>query len=257
MWTVIPGRGNSSSSQRIALMRRYLRLFDASTIRLLLADRELSAAPGSISCAKTTSPSPSACAATVRVTTAEGHELTLDARLHWRRRSRGSYRLARHSAEAGGHRLSFRQAPRDGEWLILATNARPPLRLDAYRKRWPIECLFGDARPAASTSRTPGLTDSAQARPLDGPRRAGHCLGGARRARPPRHPMAKAKIPRIPRKILVPNRIRPDPPPPQIRPTQSNRAMAPHRPKTHPKRQSRECGILVIDADIGQMPVSG
>ena len=40
IWTLIPGRGNSSTRQRIALMRRYLGLFDLSTIRLLLADRE-------------------------------------------------------------------------------------------------------------------------------------------------------------------------------------------------------------------------
>ncbi|MHA1107901.1 MAG: hypothetical protein ACTSQV_02155 [Alphaproteobacteria bacterium] len=40
MWTVIPGRGCSNSRQRIALMRRYLKLFDHSTIRLLLADRD-------------------------------------------------------------------------------------------------------------------------------------------------------------------------------------------------------------------------
>jgi hypothetical protein len=45
IWTLIPGRGNSSTRQRIALMRRYLRLFDLSTIRLLLADREFKACP--------------------------------------------------------------------------------------------------------------------------------------------------------------------------------------------------------------------
>ncbi len=45
LWTLIPGRGNSSTRQRIALMRCYLRLFDVSTIRLLLADREFKACP--------------------------------------------------------------------------------------------------------------------------------------------------------------------------------------------------------------------
>ena len=45
IWTLIPGRGNSSTQQRIALMRRYLGLFDLSTIRLLLADREFKACP--------------------------------------------------------------------------------------------------------------------------------------------------------------------------------------------------------------------
>ena len=50
-------------------------------------------------------------------------------------------------AERGRHRLSFIAKPLgDGEWLILATNAKPRFALDAYRKRWAIECLFGDAK---------------------------------------------------------------------------------------------------------------
>jgi hypothetical protein len=40
MWSVIKGPGCSDTEQRIALMQRYLALFDVSTIRLLLADRE-------------------------------------------------------------------------------------------------------------------------------------------------------------------------------------------------------------------------
>jgi len=44
-WTLIPGRGNSSTRQRIDLMRRYLKLFGVSNIRFLLADREFKACP--------------------------------------------------------------------------------------------------------------------------------------------------------------------------------------------------------------------
>ena len=39
-WTVLPGSGNSSTAARIALIKRYLAHFPASTIDLLLADRE-------------------------------------------------------------------------------------------------------------------------------------------------------------------------------------------------------------------------
>lgn len=36
---------------------------------------------------------------------------------------------------------------RDGEWLIVATNRSDPNQaLNDYRKRWGIECLFGDAK---------------------------------------------------------------------------------------------------------------
>ncbi|MDX8470338.1 transposase [Mesorhizobium sp. VK23B] len=40
LWTVINRQGNSNSGQRIELMQRYLSLFGAASIELLLADRE-------------------------------------------------------------------------------------------------------------------------------------------------------------------------------------------------------------------------
>jgi len=40
MWSVLSKVGNSNTDERIALMKRYLALFDAKTIKLLLADRE-------------------------------------------------------------------------------------------------------------------------------------------------------------------------------------------------------------------------
>jgi hypothetical protein len=40
MWTVLDKAGNSNTDERIALMRRYLALFGAGSIQMLLADRE-------------------------------------------------------------------------------------------------------------------------------------------------------------------------------------------------------------------------
>lgn len=40
MWSLLDHGGNSPACERIALMRRYLRLFGAHTIKMLLADRE-------------------------------------------------------------------------------------------------------------------------------------------------------------------------------------------------------------------------
>ena len=40
MWSLLEHGGNSSTAQRIALMRRYLHLFDPSSIDALRADRE-------------------------------------------------------------------------------------------------------------------------------------------------------------------------------------------------------------------------
>ena len=41
LWTVLPGKGNSSTAARIALVRRYLAHFPASSIGVLLADRPI------------------------------------------------------------------------------------------------------------------------------------------------------------------------------------------------------------------------
>ncbi len=147
LWTVIPGRGNSSSRQRIALMRRYLRLFDLSTIRLLLADREFIGRDWTDFLCKNNIPFAIRLRGDLRITTGEGHELTLDARLHWRRRTKHLSGWLGTGAERGRHRLSFAaKRLESGEWLIIATNRAPRLALAAYRRRWAIECLFGDAK---------------------------------------------------------------------------------------------------------------
>jgi len=41
MWTLLKHRGNSSTSQRINLLERYIEVFGVSSIKALLADREL------------------------------------------------------------------------------------------------------------------------------------------------------------------------------------------------------------------------
>ncbi len=169
MWTLIPGRGNSGTRQRIALMRRYLRLFDVSTIRLLLADREFIGRDWTDFLCENTIPFAIRLRGDLRITTADGHELTLQARLHWRRRGKRFTGWLGAGAERGRHRLSFIAKPLgQGEWLIIATNRTPRFALDAYRKRWAIECVrparsnrwrsgphSATPRPAASTSRTP------------------------------------------------------------------------------------------------------
>lgn len=147
MWTLIPGRGNSSTRQRIALMRRYLGLFDVSTIRLLLADREFIGRDWVDFLCENNIPFAIRLRGDLRITTGEGHQLSLDARLHWRQRTKVLTGWLGTGAERGRNRLSFTaKRLQSGEWLIVATNRTPRQALDAYPKRWAIECLFGDAK---------------------------------------------------------------------------------------------------------------
>jgi len=160
MWTMIRGRGNSSTRQRIALMRRYLKLFEASTIRLLLADREFIGHEWMDFLNETNIPFAIRLRENLRITTEEGHELTLDARLHWRRRGKTLTGWLGAGANRAQHILNFAAKPlKDGEWLVVATNATPRAALDGYAKRWAIECLFGDAKTRGLNIEDTRLTD--------------------------------------------------------------------------------------------------
>jgi hypothetical protein len=160
MWTMIRGRGNSNTHQRIALMRRYLRLFDVSTIRMLLADREFVGRVWIDFLSENNIPFAIRLREDMRITTDEGHELTLDARLHWRCRGKTLTGWLGVGRDRGRHRLSFAAKPlEDGEWLVVATNARPRFALAAYRRRWAIECLFGDAKTRGLNLEDTRLTD--------------------------------------------------------------------------------------------------
>ena len=76
-WTLLPGAGNSGTKARIALMRRYLAHFPATTIRLLLADREFIGADWIKFLNDNNVPFAIRLREDLRVTTEDGHDLTL------------------------------------------------------------------------------------------------------------------------------------------------------------------------------------
>lgn len=163
MWIALDKRGNSATDERVALLRRYLKLFDASTIRLLLADREFIGREWMEFLSKNNIPFAIRLRGDLRVTTEEGHELTLRALLRLRRRTshfRARLGLEDGGAAADGPLLNF-AAKRlaDGELLIVASNIVAPKALAAYRKRWAIECLFGDAKTRGLNLEDTRLTD--------------------------------------------------------------------------------------------------
>jgi hypothetical protein len=149
MWTPLDKRGNSATDERVALLRRYLKVFEASTIRRLLADREFVGREWLEFLCENNIDFAIRLKENLRVTTEEGHELTLLARL---RRGRGRSfraRLGLEDGAAAGARplLNFAAKPlKDGEWLIVVSNRDARKALQGYRKRWAIECLFGDAK---------------------------------------------------------------------------------------------------------------
>ena len=134
---------------RIALIERYLAHFPAASIRLLLADREFVGADWIEFLNDNNIPFAIRLREDLRVTDEDGHDLTLAARLHRAERSRFfRARLgARDDAETrDAPLLNFAAKRLKHEWLIVVSNIPARRALDAYRKRWAIECLFGEAK---------------------------------------------------------------------------------------------------------------
>jgi hypothetical protein len=85
----------------------------------------------------------------MRVTTEDGPELTLLARMRLAGRTRFFRARIGTREEAGADDaplLDFAAKRLDGEWLIVVSNLPPRRAIEAYRKRWAIECMFGDAK---------------------------------------------------------------------------------------------------------------
>ena len=160
MWTLLDHAGNSSMAQRVALIRRYLHLFGASSIDALVADREFVGAGWMEFLCKNNVPF------VIR--------LKEDMLLHGEDGKVRQFRtlLCKHKSGAWtgwlngmdktpGNRLHFAaKRIKGGEALIVAARIHTPGRaLSLYRRRWQIECLFGDAKTRGLNIEDTHITD--------------------------------------------------------------------------------------------------
>lgn len=159
MWVQLGRAGNSDTPQRIALMQRYLALFDAASIELLLADREFIGAEWMEFLCKNNIP--------FAIRLREGQMVELQ--------GQGRYSFAaltrKHRQRAWEGRLSDMTTPlrfaatrgRRGERIIVATNTPDARRaLNAYARRWGIECLFADTKTRGLNLEDTHITDPAK-----------------------------------------------------------------------------------------------
>ena len=149
MWSVIKGRSGSDTGMRIALIERNLAHFPATTIRLLLADRAFVGADWIEFLCKNNISFAIRMRDNLCITTEDGHDLTLRARLRKVRRGR-TFRARlgtrEDAAASSAPLLTIAAKPLKDDWLIVMTNVEAQFALRTYRKRWAIECLFGDAK---------------------------------------------------------------------------------------------------------------
>jgi len=148
MWTLLSHSGNSTTAQRIDLMRRYLARFDASTVRMLLADREfigqewmafLKAAgiPFAIRLKEE------------QIIRIDGRELSLRSWLSRCKGVRGFTAILPAKADHPDLELHFGARRIKGGELLVVASSMPVSGgrlLRYYSKRWFIECLFADSK---------------------------------------------------------------------------------------------------------------
>ena len=152
LWILLDHPGNSDTAQRKELLQRYLDIFGAHSIKLLLADREFIGTEWMKYLNKNNIP--------FAIRIKSGQRITLRNQRTWSfntllRGKRGKTVIQVWDGWLQGMentpetRLNFAAKQlKTGEWLIIATNQPDPkVALRDYKKRWAIECLFGDAKP--------------------------------------------------------------------------------------------------------------
>jgi len=151
MWTMLDKQGSSNCVERIALMRRYLDIFGPASVKYFLADREFIGADWIGFLIKNKVLFAIRVKGKMYVTFDDGRTYMLKSLL--RKHGMKAY-LKKHGgrfttmpASAGTPLRFASKRLADGELLIIATNSRRPLEaLRAYKRRWFIECLFGDGK---------------------------------------------------------------------------------------------------------------
>ena len=159
MWTVLTRAGHSGTSQRIALMERYAALFGTDSIAMLLADREFVGDDWFKWLEDNDIPFTIRIAHNRLATRADGCRVKLATQITLNTRGR------RCTATLDGMSRPLHFAalkPRDGDWVIVATNRTGHDALATYRKRWAIETLFGNTKTRGLNFEDTRLTDPAK-----------------------------------------------------------------------------------------------
>jgi hypothetical protein len=158
MWMFLPHQGSSNTRQRVQLMRRYLALFGAGSIELLLAEREFIGADWL----------EFLCKNNILFAIRLREKMTL--RINGkpcsfasllRKNRRGAWQ-GRREGVSGELHFAARRLP-GGEALIIATNTPDASRaLSHYRKRWGIKCMFANQKTRGLNLEDTHSTDPAK-----------------------------------------------------------------------------------------------
>ncbi|MCF6320882.1 MAG: IS4 family transposase [Rhizobiaceae bacterium] len=150
MWRGLDKDGISNTSERIDLLRRYLDLFGSRSIAWFLADREFIGEKWMGFLLENNILFAIRVKKNTRIVLEDGRTYSLKTLLQKRRNAKWlKAKSARFALMAKTMGTPLRFAAKrlaDGQLLIIATNGMPNKALNAYKRRWQIECLFGDSK---------------------------------------------------------------------------------------------------------------
>ncbi len=150
MWTVLDKPGSSNQAERLPLMRRYLALFGSGSVAWLLADREFVGADwlrflwhNKILFAIRLKEN-----YIVHFEDGRSEQIkTLLRKPHGFKRLQSQPLRLEAMKQSDGFPLKVAaKRLHDGQLLIVASNGPAKKALQVYKKRWQIECLFGDSK---------------------------------------------------------------------------------------------------------------
>ena len=146
MWSHMGHSGNSSTEQRIELMKRYIDEFGIESIQSLLADREFVGDDWFTYLVENKIPFVILLRKDMHIETEDGIHFQFFSLLRKRYNGQWNSWLCG-MARTPENLLRFEGKKIKNELVIVATNIpEPKSALRLYRKRWGIECLFADAK---------------------------------------------------------------------------------------------------------------
>jgi hypothetical protein len=150
LWSVLDKAGTCNFTERSTLMRRALKCFDAGSIHVLLADREFIGSQWFDFLVENHIPYAIRVKKELHVQLADGRCLSLASlfRKHKNRRVVSAHQGRFLTMNNAPNQMLWFAAKRlgDGSLLIVATSLPPQKGINLYRRRWQIECLFGDTK---------------------------------------------------------------------------------------------------------------
>jgi hypothetical protein len=163
LWTMIDGRGNSDTDQRIALVCRFCELFGKQAIAMLLADREFIGAQWFDFLVEKDIPFVIRVKQNQTVVFSDERRTdvaTLFSRRLWRKRETCSGLRFEGMKPQSAERLALAaKTIKNGERLVLITNRDPRRAAGIYRRRWQIECLFAETKTRGLNLEDTHMTD--------------------------------------------------------------------------------------------------